>query len=99
MVTRIVKMSFKPEKVEEFKQLFDQFKHQIAGAQGCMSLRLLQDGSATIFFTYSEWQAEEDLENYRKSALFEQVWSRTKTFFNAKPEAWTTEVLFNSTVA
>jgi quinol monooxygenase YgiN len=97
MVTRIVKMSFKPEKVEEFKQLFDQYKNQIASAEGCLSLRLLQENDSTVFFTYSEWKEEQFLELYRQSALFTKVWSRTKTYFNAKPEAWTTEILFNST--
>lgn len=99
MITRIVKMSFKPEKVLEFKQLFDQFKHQIAGAEGCLSLRLLQEEASTVFFTYSEWEDPIYLEQYRQSALFAAVWSQTKTFFNTKPEAWTTKVLFNSKAA
>jgi hypothetical protein len=96
MVTRIVKMSFKPEKVEEFKHLFEQYKMQIACADGCISLRLMQERDTTIFFTYSEWQAEEYLEQYRRSDLFSKVWSQTKTFFNDKPQAWTNDVLFSS---
>ncbi len=96
MVTRIVKMSFKPDRVEEFKQLFEQYKMQIAGAEGCISLRMLQERESNIFFTYSEWQGEEYLEQYRRSDLFSKVWSQTKTFFNDKPQAWTSDVLFNS---
>lgn len=96
MITRIVKMSFIPEKVAAFKQLFDQYKMQIASAEGCISLRMLQERDTTVFFTYSEWTNEAYLEQYRKSKLFETVWSQTKTFFNAKPEAWTNVVLFNS---
>jgi quinol monooxygenase YgiN len=96
MITRIVKMSFKPEKVVEFKALFERYKLQIAGAEGCISLRMMQEHGTTIFFTYSEWKAEEYLEQYRHSDLFAKVWSQTKTYFNAKPEAWTNNVLFNS---
>jgi quinol monooxygenase YgiN len=96
MVTRIVKMSFKPEKVGEFKQLFEQYKMQIASAEGCISLRMMQERDTTIFFTYSEWKAEEYLEQYRRSDLFAKVWSQTKLYFNAKAEAWTNDVLFNS---
>lgn len=96
MITRIVKMSFKPEKVDDFKNLFDQYKMQIAAAEGCLSLRLLQENDSTVFFTYSEWRGEEFLELYRQSALFAKVWGQTKTFFNAKPEAWTNTILFNS---
>ncbi len=96
MVTRIVKMSFVPEKVEEFKQLFEQYKMQIASAEGCISLRMMQEHGTSIFFTYSEWKSEAYLEQYRRSDLFAKVWSQTKTFFNAKAEAWTNDVLFNS---
>jgi quinol monooxygenase YgiN len=96
MVTRIVKMSFKPEKVEEFKELFEKYKLQIAAAAGCISLRMMQERDTTIFFTYSEWEAEEYLEQYRLSDLFAKVWSQTKTFFNDKPQAWTNDVLFSS---
>ena len=96
MVTRIVKMSFMPEKVEEFKLLFEQYKMQIASAEGCNSLRMMQERDTTIFFTYSEWKSEAYLEQYRQSELFATVWSKTKTYFNAKAEAWTNDVLFNS---
>ena len=96
MVTRIVKMSFKPEMVEEFKLLFEQYKMQIASTEGCISLRMLQERNTTIFFTYSEWKSEAYLEQYRESDLFATVWSKTKTYFNAKAEAWTNDVLFNS---
>ena len=96
MVTRIVKMSFMPEKVEEFKLLFEQYKMQIASTEGCISLRMLQERNTTIFFTYSEWKSEAYLEQYRQSDLFATVWSKTKINFNAKAEAWTNDVLFNS---
>ncbi|HRG58633.1 MAG TPA: antibiotic biosynthesis monooxygenase [Bacteroidia bacterium] len=96
MIIRIVKMSFKPEKVEEFKKLFNLYKSQIANADGCLGLELLQERDATVFFTYSVWKENSYLEKYRESDLFDTVWSQTKTFFNAKPEAWTTQMLYNS---
>ena len=36
---------------------------------------------------------ENDLENYRKSALFDKVWTFTKKLFNDKPEAWSVNKL------
>ena len=36
---------------------------------------------------------ENDLENYRKSALFDKVWTFTKKLFNDKPEAWSVDKL------
>lgn len=96
MITRIVKMSFVPERFTDFSALFERYKTQIAQAEGCVSLRLVQAQGSSVCFTISEWQEEKYLEQYRQSALFATVWSQTKTFFNAKPEAWTTEVLFIS---
>jgi heme-degrading monooxygenase HmoA len=43
---------------------------------------------SNIFFTYSIWDSEEHLNNYRKSELFANVWEKTKVLFDAKPEAW-----------
>ena len=96
MITRIVKMSFVPEKLDDFRSLFETYKNQIAHAEGCVSLRLVQAQGSSICFTISEWKNEIFLEQYRQSELFATVWSQTKTFFNGKPEAWTTEVLFSS---
>lgn len=89
MIIRIVKMSFEPEKVDEFLELFNSSKHLIRNFKGCSHLELLNDLKyGTIFFTYSWWESETDLNNYRNSELFENVWSKTKILFSAKPEAW-----------
>jgi len=44
-----------------------------------------------VFFTYSYWDSEKDLNNYRDSQLFKEVWSNTKILFNLKPEAWSVD--------
>lgn len=59
---------------------------------GCTHLELLNAG--VVYFTYSRWNASEDLENYRNSALFAEVWSNTKALFAAPAEAWSTTQLF-----
>lgn len=89
MFVRIVKMSFDKNKIDEFLNNFHQVKEKIRAFEGCQFLELYQDKENTnIFFTYSYWNTEQDLNNYRKSNLFINVWSKTKTLFNAKPEAW-----------
>ena len=89
MFVRIVKMSFQPEKVNEFLLNFEKVKNKIRAFDGCELLELYRDKTETnIFFTYSYWQTEEDLENYRTSDLFKNVWKATKTLFNDRPEAW-----------
>ena len=66
----------------------------IRNFEGNEFLELYQDKhDARIFFTYSYWRDEEALEKYRKSALFNEVWTYTKTLFADKPEAWSVNKL------
>lgn len=93
MIVRIVKMEFEPTKVESFKQLFDSHCELIRAFKGCKHLKLLQDvRHSNCFFTYSYWQDEKALEDYRNSELFGKVWAQTKVLFCAKPEAWSTSI-------
>ncbi len=57
-----------------------------------MGVELLNDINAPeIFFTYSKWESEQDLDEYRRSELFQLVWGKTKMMFADKPEAWSLE--------
>ena len=97
MIKRLVKMTFKPEFVEDFKALFNSTKELIAAMPGCSHVELLQDADTpAIFFTYSLWDGPQSLEAYRNSELFKGVWARTKVWFDAKPEAWSTETISSS---
>jgi len=94
MFVRIVKMSFDPSKIETFLAYFEIKKQHIRDFEGCQFLELYRDKNNTdIFFTYSYWKNESELENYRKSELFKTVWATTKQFFNDKPEAWSVDKL------
>lgn len=94
MFVRLVKMSFEPSKVEEFLSNFERHKSQIRDFEGCEFLELYRDKrDSNVFFTYSFWDTESDLENYRQSELFKKVWSKTKPLFNAAPEAWSLDKL------
>ena len=93
MINRIVRMSFQPEKVETFLKVFDASKKFIANFNGCKSLKLIQDTKQkNVFFTYSIWENEQCIENYRNSELFNNTWAQTKILFNEKPLAWSTIV-------
>jgi heme-degrading monooxygenase HmoA len=94
MLVRIVKLSFHEENISAFLENFEVMKSHIRNAPGNCLLELYQDkNNPCLFFTYSYWKTEKDLENYRKSALFDEVWSFTKKLFNDKPEAWSVEKL------
>ena len=94
MFVRIVKLSLEPSRIEEFVSNFESQKDRIRGFEGCEFLELYRDKHNTnIFFTYSYWQTETDLENYRHSDLFKGIWAKTKPMFNDKPEAWSVDKL------
>jgi heme-degrading monooxygenase HmoA len=94
MFVRIVKMSFHEDKISNFLENFEVIKEKIRNAPGNRLLELYQDKTDNcIFFTYSYWETEQDLENYRNSELFFEIWTDTKKLFNNKPEAWSVEKL------
>ena len=91
---RIVKMEFKEDKTDEFIANFYSVKDKIRSQPGNKLLEMYRDKHNTnIFFTYSYWENEEDLENYKKTDLFKTVWAKTKVLFNAKPQAWSVDKL------
>ncbi len=89
MLTRVVKMKFKKEHILQFEQKFIAIKETIQNHPGCHSVVLFQDKQdSSIFFTYSIWSQESDLDYYRNTEFFKTTWQHTKQWFNAKPEAW-----------
>ncbi|MDQ3277521.1 MAG: antibiotic biosynthesis monooxygenase [Bacteroidota bacterium] len=94
MIIRIVKMIFREEETKAFQALFEERKSLIRNFPGCSHLELWQDKQyPQIFFTYSWWHSEEDLNRYRESHFFDDTWRLTKQKFAAKPEAWTVACL------
>jgi heme-degrading monooxygenase HmoA len=82
-------MTFSPEKVSEFTEMFEERKPIIRSFRGCEHLELWQDTKdPNVFFTYSKWQSEKDLDHYRFSEFFKDTWIRAKGNFSAKAEAW-----------
>jgi heme-degrading monooxygenase HmoA len=89
MLIRMVRMTFQPEKVKDFLQVFNDSKDKIRAFEGCQHMELLQDHSdKNIFMTYSYWDSENALNNYRKSELFGQVWPATKKLFAVPAHAF-----------
>jgi heme-degrading monooxygenase HmoA len=89
MIERIVKLAIDPnsEQGTAFRMIFAESKNHIAGQPGCHGVQLLE--SEGHFFTHSFWESEADLNAYRESALFVEVWPKTKALFYDKPQAWT----------
>jgi len=91
MIVRLVKLHISPNKLDDFLTVFHQNKELIRNFEGCKHLELLFDvNQKDIVFTYSIWENENAIENYRTSELFNSIWNTVKPMFCGKPEAWST---------
>ncbi len=94
MIKRIVKMSFKEDQIPAFIANFEANKDKIKSFPGCHHVELLQSKKQpSLFFTFSIWDGEDALDAYRHSELFKGIWTVTKLMFDAKPEAWSLDVV------
>ncbi len=94
MLIRIVRMTFQPDKVEEFRTIFIESKEKIRAREGCEYLELWQDiHQPEVFVTHSHWQSEDHLNAYRDSELFKITWAKTKALFAYKPQAFSVKSL------
>ncbi|SNC66924.1 Quinol monooxygenase YgiN [Hymenobacter gelipurpurascens] len=84
MLIRIVRMTFAPENVPAFLEIFRQSEHHIRQMPGCRFLELWQDANQpNLYCTHSHWDSADALNAYRRSELFGQVWPATKKLFSA----------------
>jgi heme-degrading monooxygenase HmoA len=89
MIVRVVRMYFTEAGATEFLQIFNAHQQHIRNFPGCRHLELWQDADHPFcYLTYSHWQQATDLENYRKSELFEHVWGKVKPLFRERPQAF-----------
>ena len=93
----MVRLTLSEENVSAFEEVFRTYQDAISSQPGCMGVEMLSDPDDNcIRGTLSRWRSEEDLNAYRASSLFGQVWPVTKSLFAAKPEVWSYEVLERS---
>ena len=86
---RWVQLTVDPAQHAVFLHLFKTYQSQIQNFPGCRSVELLEGPEKGQFFTLSRWSAESDLENYRTSPLFAEIWPPVKATFSAPARAWT----------
>lgn len=90
MITRIVHLCFNPEFAEEFKNNFGNYQKIVLSNPGCLSVKLQKDINSNSFFTISTWESEQDLNFYRNSEKFKEIWKILKPNFVEPAKAWTT---------
>lgn len=88
MLTRLVRMRFGPDRVDEFLRLYAANRATIAAQPGCLSVQLLREADdPTAFATWSVWTDAAALEAYRTSAFFRGFWPVVRALFRAPAEA------------
>lgn len=93
MIVRLVRLTFSPQSVDAFDALYAQFEARIHARPGCRMVRAMRvPDEPCQRATLSLWDAQEDLDAYRESALFGEVWPATKALFDAPPEAQSYEL-------
>jgi quinol monooxygenase YgiN len=94
MIIRIVKMTFIESRIDDVKIFVTSIGPTIRSFKGCHHLEILQDiHQKNIFFSYSHWESESDLDSYRSSNFFKETWSKVSEWFKRSPQAWSTEKL------
>ncbi len=97
MIRRIVKMTFQNDKIDDFLAIFNESHPKIRAFPGCAHLELWRAQTPeNVLFTYSHWENEAALENYRHSELFRTTWAKTKVLFADKPQAWSVDQIAES---
>ena len=88
MLVRLVQIELLPENTDLFIALFANHKEHIQLKKGCLSLELLQDNNQpTTVATLSRWATQGDLDNYRNSDFFKNLWAQIKPLFASKARA------------
>ena len=88
MLVRLVRMTFHPERVDAFMEMFGEVNTKIRAQDGCSHLELWEDARyPNVLTTYSHWRDQAALDAYRETELFGATWKQTKAWFAASPQA------------
>lgn len=88
-------MTFRPEESQRFADFFSTVYPTIKAFEGCQHLELWRDTTdQNIYFTFSVWESEHHLNQYRFSDFFKQTWDTTRAMFEKKAEAVSCEKVY-----
>ncbi len=89
MIVRIVHMFFRPHALEQLMPLIHRQLRNVMSHPGCLAVKLFRDTSDPDHLcTFSIWEDQEALDDYRQSDHFIEVWSTLKSHFAKPPQAY-----------
>lgn len=83
-IARWVHLTFREDTIAQFWEIFGRYQEAIRYFPGCLHLAIwVEKQNPLHVYTYSVWESQDALENYRRSMLFREVWGKVKPLFGA----------------
>jgi|SRR5690554_411182 len=94
MIIRIVELNIQRDELVKAGSLLEEVSSKVRSMNGCSHLHILEDmHQAGHITTYSHWESEQHLNDYRKSVIFRNFWGAIKPLFASPARAWSSESL------
>lgn len=95
MILRVVKMNVDEEKRDAFELFMKNLREEKLKLAGCLHFDYFHEkNNKNIFYSYTIWESEKYLKQYKKTDLFIEVVSTLKKLCTEEPKAWTIENVF-----
>ncbi len=92
MITRILKLNLKPERISDFIRYAELVLPKVLQMPGCKNVDLLQDkNDESTWFIYTIWESEASLNKYRKSEINIGFIRKLKEWLARDFQAWMVE--------
>ena len=86
-IIRLIHIKIDPSETEQAMQVWKKECAPLMIQQkGCVSEKLLRCRDAHEFISYSEWESETDIENYRNSAAHKEIVRHARGLKGSKAE-------------
>ncbi len=96
MILRVVKLKVDPRKMEAFQLFMENLHDEKLRLNGCLHFDFFNERqNPNIFYSYTIWEHEKFLKQYKKTDLFKEVVQTLRELCIDEPQAWTIQNVFN----
>ena len=90
MIKRVVRLTLKDDaSINAFQEIYRSRNPFTKGVKGCREVKVLKDvDHDDVYYTFSIWDSNEDLEAYRQSNYFAETWPMVKAQLAKRAEAF-----------
>lgn len=89
-------MTVKEQYIDSFRKRVPVISNEVRRVSGCMHNDIFRDrNNDNIFYSYTIWSSEEDIERYLKSMYYKEIWGDIWDYFKKEPMAWKIDNMFD----